>query len=214
MHRKPVAVSRAALTPIAEVYQQAPPKVAVLLSGTGRTLLNLLNRIDEGSLRAKIVCVISDRKTAPGLEHAVAYGVPCHVAPPKNTWELLADATPDLVCLAGYLRLLPIPKEAASRVLNIHPSLLPAHGGPGYYGSKVHASVLAAGDAESGCTVHLCDQVYDRGEILVQHRVPVLPDDTVDTLSDRVFDAECVAYPEAIKLWVDRFAAVASDRHA
>ncbi|MCA9297514.1 MAG: hypothetical protein KDA28_00525, partial [Phycisphaerales bacterium] len=105
----------------------------------------------------------------------------------------------DLVCLAGYLKFVEIPARWQGRVLNIHPSLLPRHGGAGMYGDRVHRAVLDAADHESGCTVHLCDGAYDQGRILVQRRCPVEPGDTPDTLAARVFELECEAYPEAIR---------------
>ncbi|MBK8100085.1 MAG: phosphoribosylglycinamide formyltransferase, partial [Planctomycetes bacterium] len=117
---------------------------------------------------------------------------------PEAIWQWLRQQRPDLICLCGWLRRLPIEHDFRDRVLNIHPSLLPAFGGKGMFGHHVHAAVLAAGASESGCTVHVCTDEYDRGPILVQKRVPVLPDDDVDRLAARVFAAECEAYPEAI----------------
>jgi phosphoribosylglycinamide formyltransferase 1 len=115
-------------------------------------------------------------------------------------WNAVRHANPDLVCLAGWLHLLPIPDDLRHRVLNIHPSLLPAFGGKGMYGRHVHEAVLAYGAKVSGCTVHFADDSYDTGPILVQKCVPVLTGDTPDTLAARVFAAECEAYPEAIRL--------------
>jgi phosphoribosylglycinamide formyltransferase-1 len=108
--------------------------------------------------------------------------------------------TPDLVCLAGWLHLLPIPDDFRHRVLNIHPSLLPAFGGKGMYGRRVHEAVLAYGAKVSGCTVHFADDTYDTGPVLVQKCVPVLAGDDPDALAARVFAAECEAYPEAVGL--------------
>jgi folate-dependent phosphoribosylglycinamide formyltransferase PurN len=105
----------------------------------------------------------------------------------------------DLVVLAGYLKLLPIVPEFAGRVINIHPALLPKHGGKGMYGDRVHEAVLASGDSESGCTVHLCNEGYDDGRILLQARVPVLAKDTVTTLAAR-FCRRARAYPAAIAM--------------
>ena len=156
----------------------AATRIGVVLSGTGRTLVNILEHIRDGKLDAEVVCVISDREGVRGVGYDV-----------------------ELVCLCGYLRLLKIPDSHRRRVLNIHPALLPKFGGEGFYGHRVHDAVLAASESESGCTVHYCDNEYDRGAILLQKRVPVLEDDTADTLAARVFDAECVAYPEAIKIW-------------
>lgn len=180
----------------------APLRLGVLLSGTGRTLQNLIDRIAGGTLAAEIACVIADRESAGGLTLARAAGLPTFVE--RDAEAIYAELRRhgvELVCLAGYLRLLPVAPDFVGRVLNIHPALLPKFGGKGFYGERVHRAVLAAGETESGCTVHVCDDVYDRGTIVLQKRVPVLPDDTVETLAARVFDAECQAYPEAIGLW-------------
>lgn len=177
--------------------------LGVLLSGTGRTLANLLQRIDAGALPARVACVVSDRADVRGLALARDAGIPTFVeVDGGRTFDILRAHDVALVCLCGYLRLLHIPADFADRVLNIHPSLLPKFGGKGFYGSHVHAAVLAAGEKESGCTVHLCDDEYDRGSIVLQQRVPVLPEDDVARLAARVFDAECEAYPEAIRQWI------------
>jgi phosphoribosylglycinamide formyltransferase-1 len=117
----------------------------------------------------------------------------------QQVWEAIRAAGADLVCLAGWLHLLPIPNDYRYRVLNIHPALLPAFGGRGLYGLRVHQAVLQAGVKVSGCTVHFADESYDTGPIIVQRCVPVLDDDTPQTLAARVFAAECQAYPEAIR---------------
>jgi phosphoribosylglycinamide formyltransferase-1 len=180
----------------------AATRIGVVLSGTGRTLVNILEHIRDGKLDAEVVCVISDREGVRGVDHARAAGLPTLLAPDsESTFTILQGYDVELVCLCGYLRLLKIPDSHRRRVLNIHPALLPKFGGEGFYGHRVHDAVLAAGESESGCTVHYCDDEYDRGAILLQKRVPVLEDDTADTLATRVFDAECVAYPEAIKIW-------------
>jgi phosphoribosylglycinamide formyltransferase-1 len=184
----------------------AGPRLGVLLSGSGRTLQNLLDRISAGRLAASVVVVISDRPGVKGLERAAAAGVPHFVErTPERTWTLLRQHAVELVCLAGYLRLLPIPADYRGRVLNIHPALLPKFGGPGFYGERVHRAVLEAGEHESGCTVHVCDEEYDHGQIVVQERVPVLPGDSVEALAARVFAAECEAYPVAIARYWDRW---------
>ena len=118
-----------------------------------------------------------------------------------HVFAVCEAADVDLVCLAGWLRLLKIPPTWAGRVLNIHPALLPKYGGPGMYGRRVHEAVLAAAERESGCTVHVVTDEYDAGPVLLQRRCPVLPGDTADTLAERVFELECDAYPEAIALW-------------
>ena len=177
------------------------PRLGVLLSGTGRTLQNLLDRIADGRMKATIAGVASDRADAFGLQRAMEHGLETrHLRDASNLWSWLMELDIDLVILAGYLRLLPIVPEFADRVLNIHPSLLPKFGGKGMIGDHVHAAVLAARETESGCTVHLCNERYDEGRILLQARVPVLPGDTATSLASRVFDAECEAYPAAINL--------------
>jgi formyltetrahydrofolate-dependent phosphoribosylglycinamide formyltransferase len=182
--------------------------LGVLLSGGGRTLQNLIDRIGTGRLDAAIACVVSDKAEAQGLRRARDAGLPAVcLQDPERIWQHLRDHRCDLVCLGGYLRLLPIADDYAGRVLNIHPALLPAFGGRGMYGHHVHEAVLRSGAAESGCTVHLCTDEYDQGAVLVQRRVPVLPGDSVDTLAARVFAEECEAYPEAIGLLWRRLAA-------
>jgi phosphoribosylglycinamide formyltransferase-1 len=177
------------------------PRLAVLLSGSGRTLQNLIDRIADGRLHASIAGVGRPRADAGGLQRALDHGLEARtLANTSTTWSWIAELDVDLVVLAGYLRLLPIESDFAGRVLNIHPSLLPRHGGKGMHGERVHAAVLAAGDAESGCTVHLCNERYDEGRILVQARVPVLPGDEPARLAARVFQAECEAYPAAIAM--------------
>lgn len=177
------------------------PRLGVLLSGAGRTLQNLLDRIADGRLRATVAGVAADRPEAFGLQRAMEFGLETrHLREPSAIWSWLLELDVDLVVLAGYVRLLPIVPEFEGRVLNIHPALLPKYGGKGMYGERVHAAVLAAGERESGCTVHLCNAEYDAGRILVQARVPVLEGDTPASLGRRVFAAECEAYPAAIAL--------------
>ncbi|HCF95260.1 MAG: phosphoribosylglycinamide formyltransferase [Verrucomicrobiota bacterium] len=189
---------------------EPPVQLAVLLSGSGRTLQNLIETIDQGRLRAVIRVVISNSPTAYGLQRAEKAGIPCHVVDHRDrshgsfnreVFNVLAGYSVELIVLAGFLRKIDIPTEWEGRILNIHPALLPKYGGKGFYGHRVHAAVIAAGEPESGCTVHLVDDQYDHGPILLQKRVPVLPADTPDLLAERVFQAECEAYPEAIALW-------------
>ena len=180
-----------------------PLLLGILLSGGGRTLQNLVDKIAAAELDARIACVISDREEAYGLVRAGNAGIPAIVErDPDRIYEILRAHRVELVCLAGYLRLLPIADDFGGRILNIHPALLPDFGGKGFYGDRVHQAVLAAGVSESGCTVHVCDEEYDKGAILVQKRVPVMEGDTVESLAARVFAMECEAYPEAIRLWV------------
>jgi phosphoribosylglycinamide formyltransferase-1 len=187
-----------------------PLRLVVLLSGGGRTLLNLLEAIRAGRLAAQVPLVISSRATAPGVERARAAGLPVEVLRPRDFPDREAFVRaqsarvlrerPDLVVMAGYLVHWSPPHGLEGRVLNIHPALLPKYGGKGMHGDRVHAAVLAAGETESGCTVHLCNEKYDDGRILLQARVPVLANDTPATLAARVFAAECEAYPAAINL--------------
>jgi phosphoribosylglycinamide formyltransferase-1 len=187
-----------------------PLPIAVLLSGSGRTLQNLLDRSADGRLPARVVLVVSNKVDAYGLERARKAGVPTAVVDRKSfsdrdafsaaVFDHCRRAGAELVCLAGFLQLLRIPDDFAGRVMNIHPALLPMFGGQGMYGRRVHEAVLASGAKESGCTVHFADNVYDHGPIVLQRTVDVRPDDTPDTLADRVFAAECEAYPEAIRL--------------
>lgn len=180
-----------------------PVRLVVLISGGGTTLQNFIDRIADGRMRASIVGVVSSRADAFGLERAKKAGLPASVVSrgkPDETWDAIRGFDPDLVVLAGWLNLLPIPDDFQRRVLNIHPALLPEFGGKGMYGHRVHEAVLKSGAKESGCTVHYADNTYDTGPILVQKRVPVLECDTPETLAARVFAAECEAYPEAIRI--------------
>ena len=171
-----------------------PVRVAVLVSGGGTNLQALLDALRDSPL-ARVVRVITNRPDAGALERARAGGVAATVLrDPGDAVELLAAlaAHADLVVLAGYLKLVP-PAVVARfrwRMINIHPALLPAHGGPGMYGNRVHAAVLASGATESGATVHYVDEQYDRGPIIAQQRVPVRPGDTAETLAARVREVE------------------------
>lgn len=180
-------------------------KMAVLLSGGGRTLDNFHERLQAGTMQGKIAVVVSNLAEAKGLEKARNYGYPAfHGADSAATNRILADYGIDLVLLAGYLKLYQPPANLARRVLNIHPSLIPAFCGPGFYGMKVHRAVKARGVKVSGCTVHFANEVYDEGPIVVQRCVPVATEDTPDDIAHRVFAAECEAYPEAINLVCER----------
>ena len=183
----------------------------MLLSGGGTTMLNLVDRIDDGSLDARIGLVLASNAgpAAVGVGRADARGLPT-VTLERRLYEDAASYSDavfdavravdaDLVCLAGFLSLLVIPEDFAGRVLNIHPSLLPKYGGKGMHGRHVHAAVIAAGDNESGCTVHVADNTYDTGPVVLQRRCPVEPGDTPESLAARVFEQECLAYPEAIR---------------
>ena len=179
-----------------------PARLAVMLSGTGRTLLNLLGAVRSGSVSAEIPLVIASRE-CPGARHAREAGIETVVVPgeiPADRLEkMLAERSIDLIACAGYLKRLRIPVGFEGRILNIHPALLPAFGGVGMYGGRVHAAVLGSGAAESGCTVHVVDDEYDRGPIVAQARCPVLPTDDAATLAARVFELECRLYPKSLQ---------------
>lgn len=184
-----------------------PLRLAILLSGSGRTLENLLEWITAGRLGATVEVVIASRGDVRGVGVAQRAGLPTRVLPQgaHSTAEWSAEifaacraAKADLVVMAGFLKLVEIPADFAGRVINIHPALLPAFGGKGFHGMHVHRAVLARGCTVSGCTVHLVDNEYDHGRIILQKTVPVLPDDTPESLAARVFAVECQALPEAI----------------
>jgi phosphoribosylglycinamide formyltransferase 1 len=195
--------------PAQRLIMHTPIRLAVLLSGSGTTLQNLLDRIAAGMLAAEIACVVSNKADAFGLTRARQAGIPAFAVDRKAcvsredfSARLLThcrEAEVDLVCLAGFLQLLHIPEEFRNRVLNIHPSLIPAFCGKGFHGLAVHRAALEMGVKVSGCTVHFADNEYDRGPIVSQRVVPVLDDDTPESLAARVFAAECEAYPEAIR---------------
>ena len=192
------------------------PRLAVMLSGSGRTLLNLVESIRSGELHAEIPVVIASRECL-GAQRARDQGIETLVIPGRiraaKLEEILHSYQIDYVALAGYLNLVEIPETYRGRVVNIHPALLPDFGGPGMYGNHVHAAVLAAGRTETGCTVHICDEQYDRGDAILQLRCPVFEDDTVATLAARVFELEKRAYPEALRILFARDAKSAEERH-
>lgn len=180
-----------------------PMRIAVAVSGRGSNLEALLRALPPDG-PARVVLVLSDRATAAALEIARRHDVPARVladpADPRAWLGALDEARADLMVLAGYLKLVPAPVVACyrGRILNVHPALLPAFGGPGMYGRRVHEAVLRSGARESGATVHLVDEIYDHGPILAQVRVPVLPDDTPDTLAARVLEQEHRLLPAAV----------------
>lgn len=196
-------------------------RVAVLASGGGTTFENLVVRSRDGRLDAEIVTLVVSRPDCGAVERAKRLGVPCAVVAWKKGEQAAFDAAitkavesakADLVCLGGFLRLWTIPNEWLGRVMNIHPALLPAFGGKGMHGHHVHEAVLRSGARESGCTVHFATNEYDAGPVIVQREVPVKPGDTADTLAARVFEAECEAYPEAIRLFAAGRLSVESGR--
>lgn len=191
-----------------QAYESKFLNLAVLISGGGRTMQNLQQEILAGRLSARIGLAISSREDVAGVGRARDMGLPLLVLErrrlgddgfQKELTHAVAESRADLVCMAGFLSLWHVPAEFLGRVINIHPALLPEFGGRGMYGHHVHEAVLRAGKSESGCTVHFCDNEYDRGPIILQRRVPVLAGDTPDTLAERVFVEECMAYPDAIR---------------
>lgn len=199
-------------------------RIAVLISGGGSTLANLIERIGDGRMPGVTIAgVVSSRAEVRGVEIARAAGLPVQVVRRRefDSDAAFSDALTavvdrlgvDLVVLGGFLCLWLLPPRYEGRVINIHPALLPKYGGKGFFGHRVHEAVLAAGDSESGCTVHVATNEYDRGPILAQTRVPVLPGDSPETLAERVMAAERELYPSVIRrlaeggslgrLWVD-----------
>ncbi len=190
-----------------------PVRLGVLISGGGRTMQNLDQAIKAGKLNAQIAAVICSRREIKGVELSRKLGFEPAIIRVKDypdisqfskaIAESLDAANVDLVIQAGWLCLWHIPKNYENRVMNIHPALLPAFGGQGMWGHHVHEAVLKAGCKVSGCTVHFCTNEYDAGPIIIQRTCPVQDDDTPDTLAARVFEQECLAYPEAIQLFAE-----------
>jgi phosphoribosylglycinamide formyltransferase 1 len=188
-----------------------PLKLAVLVSGSGTTLQNLMDVIARGELDARVEIVIGSRPGLLGLKRAAEAGL-THVVVDRarhgdvagfsrQVFSYCDGLSVDLVCLAGWLCLLDIPQKYHGRVMNIHPALLPSFGGKGMYGQRVHQAVIDHGCKVSGCTVHFVDATYDTGPIILQRTCPVLDDDTAESLARRVFQEEKAAYPDAIRLF-------------
>lgn len=186
-----------------------PLPIAVLISGGGTTLRNLIALQKRGDLPIDIRLVISSTVAAKGLNFAKEAEIPALVVPKKKEQSAEAycdaifqpcrEAGIQYVVMGGFLKHVLIPADYENRVLNIHPSLIPAFCGHGMYGHHVHEAVLEFGAKLSGCTVHFVDNQYDHGPIILQQAVPVLADDTPDSLQQRVFAAECEAYPAVLR---------------
>ncbi len=178
-----------------------PVRVAVLVSGGGTNLQALLDALHDSPI-ARVTRVISNRPDAGALERARRAGVPTTVLRDANDPAELQSALggAQLVVLAGYLKLVhsSVVARFRGRMINIHPALLPAFGGPGMYGHRVHEAVLASGAKESGVTVHFVDEAFDRGEIIAQEKVPVQKGDTAETLAARVLEAEHRLLPKVV----------------
>ena len=208
-------------------------KLAVLLSGSGTTLANMLHWIDEGRLYADVGLVISSRPNVKGLSVARNAGIRNEVIAAKDysinaregeeirDWagmsrdidRLILEGGYDLVCMAGFLSRYMFSKDLEGRVLNIHPALIPMFCGEGMYGHRVHEAVVASGVRVTGCTVHFADHAYDSGPIILQRCCPVYSDDLPEDVAARVFAQECIAYPTAINLIADgRVHAITSRR--
>jgi formyltetrahydrofolate-dependent phosphoribosylglycinamide formyltransferase len=190
-----------------------PIRLGVLISGGGTTLINLVECIKHGKLNAEVAVVISSRSTVAGVDRARAAGLNVKIIRKKYYPDIdefsklieqeLVAANVELVVQGGWLCLWKIPPRFENKVMNIHPALLPNFGGQGMWGHHVHEAVLRAGCRVSGCTVHFCTNEYDNGPIIVQRCCPVKDDDTPETLAARVFEQECIAYPEAIRLFAE-----------
>ena len=190
-----------------------PLKIALLLSGSGTTLQNLIDRAGAGELDAQFVCVISSRADAYGLERARKHHIPAIPIVRKDygaleafnaaIWDTVRSHGAELVVLAGFMSLLHIPDDYENRVVNVHPALIPAFCGKGMYGHHVHEAVLEYGVKLSGATVHFANNIYDAGPIILQDTVPVFDDDTPDTLAERVQAKERELYPKAIRLFAE-----------
>jgi len=186
-------------------------RIAVFISGGGSNLQALIDATKCGILAAQIAWVVSSRKDAYGLVRARNEGIETFVYKPKkyasadeadrDLISRLRDRRIDYIALAGYLRLVPsaVVKAYRRRIVNIHPAMLPKYGGKGMYGHFVHEAVLASGDKESGPTIHLVDEEYDRGKILEHARVPILPNDTTESLATRVLEQEHKLYPRVLQ---------------
>lgn len=183
-----------------------PSRLAVLASGRGSNLQAIIEHFDGLGRLAKIVLVASNRADAPALARAADASIEsAHFNATDDGSELLAllrGFQVDLVILAGYLKRIPpqVIDAFRGRILNVHPALLPAFGGEGMYGARVHEAVLAAGADKTGVTVHLVDNDYDRGPIVSQWIIPVLPNDNAHSLAERVLEVEHIVYPRAVEM--------------
>ena len=195
--------------------------IAVLISGGGTTLRNLIDKERAGELPVEFRLVISSNPQTRGLTFAAEANIPSLVVEKKGKTDddfsraifaPVRAAGAELVVMGGFLKHVPIPPDFENRVINIHPALIPAFCGKGLYGLKVHEAVLDYGVKVSGCSVHFVDNEYDHGPIILQHTVPVLDDDTPEVLQARVFEQECHALPEAIRLIAARRVSVEGRR--
>ncbi|MCF7954369.1 MAG: reverse transcriptase-like protein [Phycisphaerae bacterium] len=188
-----------------------PLRLGVLLSGGGTTMVNIQKEIEAGRLNAEIVVVISSLSTVRGVELAKKMGLKLEIVRKKDfdgvdsfsarIEDIITEANVDLVVQAGWLCLWKIPDAFENRVMNIHPALLPSFGGQGMWGHHVHEAVVKQGCKVSGCTVHFCTNEYDKGPIIVQKGCSINDQDDADAVAAKVFNQECIAYPDAIRLF-------------
>jgi phosphoribosylglycinamide formyltransferase 1 len=190
--------------------QEPPIRLAVCVSGGGTTLQNLIDRVRAGRLSASIVQVVASRPGIGAIARAEAARIPLAVATQgsrdraefsASVFDPIRHSKADLVVLGGFLALIEIPPDYQGRVINVHPSLIPAFAGKGFYGQAVHRAVIESGVKVSGCTVHFADASFDTGPIIDQRAVDVYDDDTPEALAARVFQEECQALPRAIELY-------------
>lgn len=191
-------------------------KLAVLISGNGSNLQALIDACAQDDFPARIGVVLSNRPDALGLERAKNVGLETVIVDHTEftsredfdgaLLEALESYAPDLICLAGFMRIVtPIFINAyAGRILNTHPSLLPKFGGKGMYGRHVHEAVLAAGESESGVSIHSVIADIDQGPVILQKAVPVEPGDTAQSLAARVLEQEHIAYPQAVRMVAEK----------
>ncbi len=187
-------------------------RVAILLSGAGTTLENLLEKRAKGDVDVDVVAVVSSKPKAFGLERARRHGIPAHAVsrrahPDAHEFNellhaVLARYQPELLVLAGFLSKFEL-RDYAGRAMNVHPALIPAFSGQGFYGRRVHEAVLASGVRLTGVSVHFCDEEYDHGPIILQEAVPVLDGDSVESLARRVQRVEYEIYPRAVRLFAE-----------
>lgn len=185
-------------------------RLAVLLSGSGTTLQNIIDHGEAGTLDAEVVCVVASRSKAYGLERAAKHGIPGVAVTGKAypdadarsdaIWAIVRKYSVDLVVLAGYMSLVKVPEDFSNRIINVHPALIPAFSGQGMYGHHVHEAVVDYGAKVSGATVHFVDDAYDHGPIIMQESTPVQDDDTADSLAERIQYLERKLYPKAIQM--------------
>jgi phosphoribosylglycinamide formyltransferase-1 len=190
----------------------SPFRLAVFASGGGSNFQSMIDAVDDGTLDADIVLCVSNHDGAGALDRAASHGIPAEVVDPdplsddafaRALLKLLDAHGVTFVALAGYLRKIPpaVVDAYRGRMVNIHPALLPAFGGPGMYGMNVHRAVVDYGAHWTGATIHLVDEEYDHGPVVLQQPVPVLPDDTADDVARRVLAVEHRLYPRALRLF-------------